>query len=67
MGKIEIKDKPQGCFAWAPTNSSKVMCNSIPCCGFCISPQMEKAIEDEGNFKTKNNLKFNISSNHISN
>jgi len=67
MHIVNIEDKPKGCFAWTPKNSKKVMCNSIPCCGFCVSPQAQKNVEKEGSFKTQNGLRINTNSNHISN
>ena len=47
----KIEDKPIYCHAWTSLISDKVMCNSLPCCGFCMSPGFEKVIKDEGSFK----------------
>jgi len=34
--KVKLEDKPKWCNAWSPLNSVKVMCNTMPCCGFFI-------------------------------
>jgi len=48
----KIENKPIYCNAWISKISDKVSCNTIPCCGFCMSPAMEAAIKKEGSFKS---------------
>jgi len=48
--KINIKEKPYGCKAWTPKDSDKVMCNTMPCCGFCVGKGMQEAIRKDGSF-----------------
>jgi len=39
---IKIENKPTYCSAWISKISKKVMCNTIPCCGFSIHGQKDK-------------------------
>jgi hypothetical protein len=32
----KIEDKPIYCSAWVSKINDHVMCNTIPCCGFCL-------------------------------
>ncbi len=41
-GKIKIENKPIYCSAWVSQLSSKVMCNSIPCCGYFLHGKTNK-------------------------
>ena len=36
MNNPKIEDKPTYCSAWVSKVNDKVMCNTIPCCGFCL-------------------------------
>ncbi len=42
MNEPKIKDKPTYCSAWVSKISDKVLCNSIPCCGFCIHGRTDR-------------------------
>ncbi len=44
--KIKIENKPKYCHAWVSKTSSKVMCNSIPCCGYSIHGLTDKVLSD---------------------
>lgn len=35
--EIKIENKPPYCSAWISKVSDKVLCNTIPCCGFCFN------------------------------
>ncbi len=50
MIKPKIQDKPIYCNAWAIKDSDTPQCNSIPCCGFCVSPKIEAGVREEGSF-----------------
>jgi len=39
---MKIEDKPIYCHAWTSNISSRVMCNSIPCCGYSIHGEHPK-------------------------
>jgi hypothetical protein len=39
---IKIEDKPIYCSAWVSKISKKVMCNTIPCCGFQMVGDLHK-------------------------
>ncbi len=51
---IKLKDKPFYCHAWTSKISDKVLCNHMPCCGYCHG--MEAGIKREGSFKTYKDL-----------
>jgi len=50
MEEIVIENKPIYCNAWISKISDKVMCNAIPCCGFCHGLKMMKKNSDESHF-----------------
>ena len=56
MSKPKIEDKPKYCHAWKSQALGTVLCNTIPCCGFCVSPAAEKAIKQEKGFGTYNKV-----------
>lgn len=45
-----IEDKPDYCHAWISKVSPRVMCNSIPCCGFCTGTNELRKEKTPGTF-----------------
>ena len=45
MNDIKIEDKPTYCHAWTSNISDKVMCNSIPCCGYCFHGKTDRVTD----------------------
>jgi|LakMenE01Jun11ns_1017448.scaffolds.fasta_scaffold6530381_1 hypothetical protein len=43
--EIKIENKPVYCNAWTSNISDKVMCNTIPCCGYCVHGRTDKVLD----------------------
>tara|TARA_R110000868_G_C10630268_1_gene743097 strand:- start:61 stop:480 length:420 start_codon:yes stop_codon:yes gene_type:complete len=43
--EIKIENKPTYCNAWTSNISDKVMCNTIPCCGYWVHGRTDKVLD----------------------